>query len=227
MKKRIYKLLPLIIGLLIINFLLHKLLVVRKVECRFNNSNCTEELERIAGKIVGSSLLSPIPESEIKNYFSQVPKVENVVVETKFPFTKIISLSQRVPVGALSSDISGSNALLVDGNGVVIGPANDTNYPLLIITNLTPETKTVSLSNIIALKVLYSINKLVSSRVIGMLDVETITATYPNGPKIIIDITTNEEKWYFPLQQILERSKISSKKPATIDLRFTNPVITY
>lgn len=221
---------PLLVGLLLLVLVITagKFLVVTEVECLSDSSPCPQEFTQMVDSLKGHSLLIPKSQSDLDKLFSTNISYKSSESVYEFPSKLIVNLSLRKPVAAIATDIQGQDAMIISDDGVILGPINDSNYPLLVDEKFLKDSKTVSTNLVLAAKILYQVNTLVKSRVWGNLEGEVVTATYANGPKILISITSDINNWYSPLQQIIERSKISSnKQPVKIDLRFTNPVLTY
>ncbi len=217
-----------LIPILIITYLVaSKYVVATKVECFTQLGNCPAFYQTISTKLLHTPLLLPLSADSLVETYKKNPEVRSVKIFRRLPQTIVVNLELRFPVGSIGSDLTGDSARLVDASGFVLGSATDSSTPLLIVADFNPDFKTVSQNYVLALKILHKISQLTETRVIGSLDGSQVTATYQDGPKILIDITGNIDAWYFPLQQILKRSRIGTKSISKIDLRFSNPVLSY
>jgi cell division septal protein FtsQ len=220
--KRRFRLVP--IACLIIVFLFSVLayiqLRVNYVECYTQFGPCPDKISSILGGLKNRHLLGPLPTSQVAELFKKIPEIHTFNLYRRLPNTLIVNIVLRRPIGAIGSAVLGSQVAIVDEDGVVVGYSNNTSLPLLEISGTSTYKNT-------AIQALETISSLSSGRVSGKLEAETLQVNISQDTQIIIDITKPKNVWFSPLQFILTRSKMLGKIPKRIDLRYTNPVITY
>ena len=133
----------------------------------------------------------------------------------------------RHPVGQVLGSQSSVYGL-VDEEGVIFSQSPlPLELPQLNMSqDIQPNTR-LALSQSQAMSALNDIWQLTASLPVGSLEGTQLTASLRSGLNIIISVDQPASSWYPPLQSILDRSKMGSKLPKKIDMRFTNPVLMY
>lgn len=153
------------------------------------------------------------------------PAVASISFQRRLPDNLIVNIKLHQPIGIISLSSTGLPGFLVAADGSFLGPAVESPLPVLVFSSVLPshpDTITVS-----ALRLLSQLTALLPPKITASLEGFSLTVTAPDSPLIILTANDSSGDWYSSLQLILNRSKISTKLPKIIDLRFTNPVLTY
>ncbi len=214
-----------LLAILLCYLLFYFLLPIRKIECLTQFENCQDKYITPFSFMLGKSMLSGVPSANLKNLIKKYPEIKSIKVNKKLPNTLSLHFELRIPIGAIGENVS-SPYSIVDENGTIIANNQLSDLPILIVANRRNLTQ-LSRSQILSLKILGLISSLSRSKIVGSLENNTLAATLNDSTLVVIDIERSSTEWYAPLQLILDRSKISSKLPKKIDLRYSDPVITY
>jgi len=197
-----------------------KILLIRHLECTTQFSQCPSSLENRFSKLINRPILSRLPAPP------SLPTVESVSMIRQFPDTLLVSVKLRTPIGIISPLASPGKFYLIGSDGTQLGIAPDSDLPVLYYDGNELPAKLNS-RQLTSMQILNQMVRLFSSRISGHLTQNQLLVAIPDGPQIFLDADQPSFDWYSSLQLILERSKISLKSPKIIDLRFTNPVLTY
>jgi len=224
----IKKLLFAVILLTGLYFISPRFLLARSVECYTQFGPCPSSVAGKLSALTHLPLLRPLPSAKVKQLLAEFPQVRSVALFRRLPSTLIVSVDLRRPLGLVLGSQSPESYGLVDEDGTVFSvssgplelPVLKLSGPVDLNTQLTP-------SHTSALTAMQRLSQLGFGIPTGNLHATTLTAHMQNGLEIVINTDHSWSLWYSPLQLILDRSKISSKFPKKIDMRFTNPVLTY
>jgi len=171
-------------------------------------------------------LLKHLPQSQVQKELSRFPEVKSVSLYRRLPQTLIVSVSLRKPLGLVGPQVLGTSSL-VDSDGIILDTENQSSLPLLLVEKPLQTGYQLSAIQLDALQVLNQLASLSPARVIGKIDGDDLIVYFEQDTQIFFDLTHLPPNWHATLQVILARSKIHSKMPRTIDLRFNNPTVTF
>ena len=203
-------------------------LIAQKVECYTQFGACPQYIQQMTPNLVGYPLYRPLPSAQIKSQLISFPEIEAVKLYRRLPHTLVVSITLRRPIGAVTSSVLGVQTSLVDEQGTLFSTAENTSLPLLVIEgDLSPGTR-LSADYLQVLRLLEKAGTITSSRIIATYSPpQTLTLHLPGSLQVILDTQNSPDNWPSSLQLILARSKIGDKIPRKIDLRYTNPVVSY
>lgn len=199
---------------------------ITRVECQSQFGKCPEDVDRLTQQLIGMQSVS-LNLEKTKSELSQSNTIHSISAKRRGISGILVEVVVRVPLGNIQSDISGSNARIIDEEGYVIKNEGSAILSSLVVENWSDTSKKATPEQVVAVKALEEIKKISNRKSIGTLNGLELTASTGDGPKIIINLEKPFESWLSSLQVILERSRISSKQPEKIDLRFNNPVLVY
>ena len=224
--KKIFFILP---GLLVVGgiyYLTSTLLLAGAVECYTQYGPCPTNYVTDLEWIKNHSLLTPLPENQVSTSLKKYIEVKNVNLYRRLPKTLVVSVELRKPLGTLGPDVLGAQAIS-DEEGLILGESQNQTLPFLYSTVKPQAGEKISSDQIKALQRLSQVSLLTQSPVSGRLDGQDLTIYLSNEQKVVLNLVHSPSNWYATLQVILERSKIHSKIQKVIDLRFTDPIITF
>lgn len=188
---------------------------VQKVDCHTQFGPCPPYLSEVTQKLIGYPLYRPLPTIQIQQKLAQFSEVRSVNLKRRLPNTLIVNVTLRSPIGAVNSS-------LVDDQGVLYSSADNSPLPLLQIPGSLPD------NYLSAVKLLGQVGRFSEHRIVGTLIAPTVLSVFLDKDlQVLLDTQNSPKNWSSSLQLILARSKIGSKIPRKIDLRFSNPVVTY
>lgn len=204
-----------------------KYLLARSVECYTQYGPCPAYLTDGLDSFKNYPLLRPLPAGDVRRILTAFPQVKSVSLFRRLPSTLVVSVDLRRPFG----QVLGSQTAvygLVDEEGVIFSQTESRlDLPLLSLPEVIVPNSRLAANQGLALQALNAIWQLTSSLPTGQLSGSELQVSLPTGPQIIIGADAPVTSWYPPLHLILTRSKMGSKLPKKIDLRFTHPVLTY
>jgi len=221
------KLILLIPFLAVLYMLSSRYLLARSVECYTQYGLCPEYLVSGLENLKDYPLLQPLPANRVRSELASFPAVKSISLFRRLPSTLVVSIDLRHPVGQVLGSQSSVYGL-VDEEGVIFSQSPlPLELPQLNMSqDIQPNTR-LALSQSQAMSALNDIWQLTASLPVGSLEGTQLTASLRSGLNIIISVDQPASSWYPPLQSILDRSKMGSKLPKKIDMRFTNPVLMY
>lgn len=203
-----------------------RLFQVRRLVCTTQFGSCPDSIFKLVQPFLGTSLLPPFSSSAINHKLAVHRQIKSFTLSRQLPDRLVIQLLLRSPLGVVYLSESSATGSVVDSEGVPLGSFAATNLPVLYYSDYQSSQQLDQLG-VTSLSIIQQVSTLSRISVSGILKRTTLEISIPNGPKVIIDASKSDSDWYSPLQLILDRSKISFKSPKTIDLRYTNPVLTY
>jgi cell division septal protein FtsQ len=224
-RRKILILAVLLIGLAIFAIFSPKILYARIVECYTQHGVCPEEWLTNLTTLQNTPLLFPLPRTQAATILKKFTQVESVRLYRRLPSTLVVLVQVRSPLGLVgpTSQVLG----VADENGIVFSLAPNLQLPHLVTSNSPQLQQKITPLEIMALKALNTLTPFSNNQISGELDNTSLSVQLTKETLVVIDVKKNPSSWTAPLQLILDRSKISPKVPAKIDLRFTNPVISY
>ena len=216
-----------IIGLVVV-FVMVITLSATKVECYTQFGPCPESLSSSLQSVVPVRLVGGQPKQKVSQALKSFQYIKSYDVYRRLPSTIVVAIELSRPVAYITNN---SKVLGVStDSGSIISATSGLSLPELEIQGLSEENKIVRLNEVQlkAVANLIKVSTLVNTKVSGKLDGYYLSVNIGSKmPIIMLDIKNDTSSWYSPLQTILERSRISSKIPTKIDLRFNQPVLSY
>jgi hypothetical protein len=213
-------------GLLAYFYLASNFFHVRAVECYTQYGNCPQEYLLALQSAQGIPLLKPLPSNLIKSKLNNHIEIKNISLYRRLPKTLVVSVSLRKPLGTVGTQVLGARALS-DEEGLIISRTESSTLPFLQSEKELSLGERIGEYQVTSLRILGEISQMTQKPVSGKLDSHDLTVFISDEQKVLLNLQNLSPKWYNTLQVILERSKILSKIPKMIDLRFSDPVLTF
>jgi len=220
-----------LIGLLVFGWWYSRGIVkANSIECYTQYGICSSDITEKLTWLSRTPLLFPLPHQKVTRQLSQFTQVKKAKLYRRLPSTLVVSIDLRKPLGIIGPQVLGTKAI-ADEEGVVIGLVDSSTLPQLVADVKQPGYKIgdrISGLEGQAMKVLSEIGSISSKQIIGRLQDSKLEVLLSESPtQIWLDINYLPPNWKDSLQLILDRSKIQSKVLKIIDLRFTNPILSY
>ena len=206
-----------------------KMFKIRDIRCSTQFGSCPPAVESLLlSQFNQAQLLFGFPGQKIRSKLKSFPAIDSVIFYKHLPSSLAVSLKLRTPVGVVVTSASPSFKQLASSDGILLGPTADSFLPILILTSAPILPAQLDHTATMALHTLSLLTSLIPVQLTGeLINTSDLVITSPNSPQIFLNVTHSDSQWYSSLHLILKRSKISLKSPQIIDLRFTNPVLTY
>ncbi|OGD09694.1 hypothetical protein A2397_00805 [Candidatus Amesbacteria bacterium RIFOXYB1_FULL_44_23] len=198
---------------------------VRNVECYTQYGLCQEDLYHAVSPLLNRPIFNRGSSAGILNGLRQNLEIKSAVANYKFPQTVAFEIVLRKPMGQLGSQ-SSEVYTVSDEEGLVIRLSPRSNLPLLFSDQTYKPGDRLSDLQLQALKIISLVNQIDAKITEGVMTDHQLTIKSP-GPVILLDLDKIPAQWYPTLQVLLARSKILSNPPKTIDMRFSNPTISF
>lgn len=208
---------------------LPRLIKVKKVECHSQYGLCSNELLIKVNSVLGDSIDGA--KKKAAEVFKNTQLIENYSFRFKLPSTLRIDLILKKPKYALYSKET-KEIVVVDGKGVVLEKATDTNLPHVTISDNLPNVgEVVDSKKIFALEIIHSIYYLYQVKS-GEIINDSLEVIIPGSAKIIFPLGGERDILLGSIKLILSRlnqdeNSLKIGKVKEIDLRYKNPVIRY
>jgi cell division septal protein FtsQ len=173
--------------------------------------------------------LFPLPQKEVDKQLTDFPQVKSARLYRRLPSTLVVGIILHKPLGTIGSQVLGVKAI-ADTEGEVFQMQVNDQLPQLLVPNGSDTPKPgqkLSPPQLRALHILSTISKITSSRVLGRQDRSRLEIALSDATLVVVDLDYLPSNWDTTLHLILDRSKIQSKVPKTIDLRFSSPILKY
>jgi cell division septal protein FtsQ len=223
------KRLLLVLGVVILFLLWYfsdKWLTAKNLECYTQYGNCPQVIVDSLHGFYGTHLLQPLPKAKVVAKLKTFIEIKTINLYRRLPDTLVLSLEMRKPIGTLGSQVLGTH-VISDDEGVVIGQTDKANFPLLLDPEVLGLGNRLGGDQVVALKLLGQMNSLSEGQIVGKIASGQLTVYFPENFIVLLDLSHITSNWYTTLQVILTRSKIQSKLPKVIDLRFSSPIVTF
>lgn len=214
------------IYILLVFFLFFPLLVfpriikVRVVECYNQYGLCSNELLVKVNAISGDSI--NIAERKITEEFKNTKLIDSYSFRFKLPSTLRIDLILKKPKYALVEKNT-NQAVILDGNGLVLEKVEKTNLPYVVISDSLPNIgETVESKKTFALELVYGIYYLYQVKS-GEIVNDSLEVNISDAGKVIFPLMGERDILLGSMKLILSRAG----KFKEIDLRYKNPVIRF
>jgi hypothetical protein len=222
------KIILVIVPLALLYIFSPKYLKAESVECYTQYGPCPSNVVESLQSLTGLPLLRPLPSASVKSSLAPYPQVKSVSLFRRLPKTIVVSIDLHRPIGqVLSSTSTGPYGLVGDDGTIFSQSPSGQNLPSLLLDSDSLPSSKLSGIQTSALTSLELLSRLTSTMPTGVLSGTDLTASLDSGLQIVLNVERPSDDWYPPLQLILARSKMSSKYPKKIDLRFNHPVLTY
>lgn len=198
---------------------------VQDISCSTQYGPCSFEEEEKLDEFLGENIFT-LSASQVKERFREDFTIRQVLVEKRFPGRLRVVLEKRKPLVALRPEsLTQDGVFLVDRDGVISDFARQSPLPHLTAAGDFVVGKKVDdkfLQAVTLLSLTFKTQQSTLGEVKGdfmKVEVGETEVRYPleRDPKVSVGA----------LQLIMTRSRIDGKLPKTIDLRYSNPVLTY
>jgi cell division septal protein FtsQ len=229
-KRRIIRQLMIFFGWLFVIFVLLTLLNnyfrIRKIECYTQYGLCKDSYYHSLGQIIDKPVLQKSSWDSALNMIIKNLEIKSVSPRYKFPNTAVFKILLRKPLGQIGNQALSEYAIS-DIEGLIIDVTQKSNLPLLLLDQRFHLGDRLSPTQMEALKIISLVNQIDAKIAEGSIVDNLLTINSQSSPIILLDLDKIPAQWYPTLQVILARSKILSKPPKTIDMRFNNPTISF
>jgi cell division septal protein FtsQ len=229
-KRRIIRRLMILFGWLFVIFssltLLNNYFRIRKIECYTQYGLCKDSYYQSLGQIVDKPILKKTSWDKALDVIVKDLEVKSVISRYKFPNTAVFKVTLRKPLGQVGNQALSEYAIS-DTEGLIVDVTQKSNLPLLLLDQRFHLGDRLSPTQMEALKIISLVNQIDAKIAEGSIVNNLLTINSPPGPIILLDLDKVPAQWYPTLQVILARSKILSRPPKTIDMRFNNPTISF
>jgi len=245
--KKLLKIFGLLILLALIVFWLRSdFWRVKKINCRFNQLDCNEEIANKINEFALTKNLLFFPRQSVTKRIKEVfVQVDTVNIKKIIPDKLLFELTSRKPVVALAVELSPElNAAasakpqfsltgiyyLVDEQGVVVKKMEENqNLPLILFDsdpNLKAGEKIYQDEVLKTIEILMGMKlRLLEPKISRVINLGEIDIWLENGTLTLFNGEKEAQVQLDSLQFISSRSKIEGKQIKKIDLRFDKPVI--
>lgn len=200
---------------------------VAKIDCKTQYSLCSEQDQNTLSELVGKSMIDvnskSVEDKIIKNYSNR-----RIVTQKIFPSTLSVFIEKRKPLVALDPTIGEEGLYLVDNDGVIQQFVNSSSLPVVVLTPNSPLMLGGKADSDIqqAVKLMHLIYKGQNINK-GSMNGKSLEILLSNDIKVIFSLDRDPQVLVGALQLITSRIRIEGKVPKSIDLRYSNPVLTY
>ena len=196
-----------------------------KIECFTQYGPCQEDLVNKAKFLVGRPIYLPLPRKQIAQTFSNISSISEVVAHRRLPSTLVLGIILRRPI-AVVLGIS-QQRVVVDERGVVFDSKDRSALPVLYIDGNVEIGTTLEGQQLTAAKLVNQVGSIIQTPVSARLQGKSLLIASNNGVEIVLDTEHVADNWDTSLQSIWARSKIDGKLMQKIDLRFSQPAVTF
>jgi cell division septal protein FtsQ len=224
--RRIWPKILLLIFLAFIWYESDRYFYVRHLECYTQFGSCPEKITNDVSWLIDYPLLKPLPIKKVREQLAGLSEIKSVNLYRRLPQTLVLSVALRKPIGLVGSQVLGMH-VIADEEGVIIGQSDVSNLPLLMDDTSPKMGDKLDVNKLLSLHILGRLSPLSASRVIGKLSGSDLTAYLSGNTQVVVNLSHLAPNWYTTLQVILDRSKILTKIPRIIDLRFSSPIVTF
>jgi len=198
---------------------------ITKIECYTQFGPCSDNITASLQMYKNKLLISRIKSLQIVSLIGKPESFKSVKIFRRFPQTLVITLIYRQAILRVNSAVLGFQTA-VDSEGMVINTNNTDTLPYLNTPQKYKPGDMLDKQSLKAVQVTFDLSKILLKPVKADF-VSPIIKTNIDGSEILLDINYLSDDWSSSLQKVLSRSKINSKVPKIIDLRFSQPVLTY
>lgn len=227
--RKLSGIIKLLLIIIISTFLWSKSAIIffaRHLECYTQYGSCPAEITGRLQWLINTPLFKPLPEMAVKNNLKSIIEIKSIHLFRRLPQTLVLSIELRKPIGEVGNQVLGAYAV-ADTEGLILNSQTENTLPLLLIDKQVKPGNSLNPQEVSSIKIMNSASSLSSGRLVGKVESGQLLMYFPENVLVKIDLNHVLSNWYNTLQVILGRSKIQSNMPKVIDLRFTNPLVTY
>lgn len=205
-------------------------LIVKKIDCRFNQTACPGEIWMdLMSLTIGKNIIF----LSTKNLVGQVEKTNPLLKEVKIkknlPNHLFFELRKREPQAALKNPEKGF--WIIDEEGFLLEKTNETELPVILVEqpiNLNVGEKIVEKETVWAVNLLKGLKfRLLKPKTAKIVSPRQIEVELDDKPLVIFSSLKEADFQLDSLQLIFSRSKIEGRNLKQVDLRFDKPVVIY
>jgi hypothetical protein len=200
-------------------------LLVRKIECFTQYGYCPDIYLAKLNAFKSISLVGGLPKKQIAMELNQFSEIKKFNVYRRLPETLVVSVILRKPLSGISDSVLGWKTG-IDSEGQVFSIDPSPSLPLIITDKVYQPGEKVNGTLLTAGRFLSDAADLAPSRLIGRVNGNRLDFAI-GAAQVVVDLDKSPSNWPSSLQSILNRSKMGLKFPKVIDLRFSQPVLTY
>lgn len=205
---------------------LPQLFPVNTIECFTRQEKCeTRYLEKLSS-VKGQSLLWSLPDSQVKSQLNGFPEIEKIELHRRLPGTLVVNIFQRKAISLITGKVLGEK-VAVDSSGFAYAPLQSETLPIFTSDTFSEYPQTLDDQTAQAILILSRAQDLFDQPIKGSFQNNSLFIDTNQGLRVVFDINNITDNWYSSLQLVLSRSKMSAKIPQIIDLRYTDPVLTF
>ena len=226
MIRHLPKILVLLIALGLVIFIIRKyqLFFTRRITCFTQFGPCHSSLTTLLASFQNTDLSKALPLTQIRRALSPRTDIKEVKAYRRLPHTLVIAIILRQPVSSISDQVMGSSVDF-DSEGVVFAGSTSA-FPLIVYPQAFLPGQKVADPVLEAGLIMKKLSPLSPHRLIGYINKDDLITSI-RQIEVVIGLKQQPSSWLSSLQLILDRSKMDSKTPKKIDLRFSQPVVTY
>jgi cell division septal protein FtsQ len=225
--KKYWLLLVPTIGLIVVCWqMFPRLFTITHIECFTQQGTCDSQYLEQLNLIKGQPLLWTLPKFQVDKELGNFKEIGKIDLHRRLPNTLIVNIFQRKAIGLIIGNVLGEN-IAVDSSGYAYAPLKSESLPILTTNTFTEYPSVLDTSTSQAILILSQAQNLFDQPLHGLLDNTSLVINTNLGSRIVFDINNLPDNWHYSLQIVLSRSKMSAKIPQIIDLRYTDPILTY
>jgi len=198
---------------------------IKLVECFSQFGPCPDKIIANLEQFKGQKLISILSAEKILNGLPNKETIKSLKISRRLPNVLVITIALRQPISRIDSKVLDKKAT-IDDEGVVIGIVNASVLPYLKTTQKYLPGDILDKPTLSAALVLKKISELQNQSLEGEFTLPVVKIKLKES-LVLLDVYHLADNWDDSLQKILVQSKIDSKLPKIIDLRYTQPVLTY
>lgn len=214
-----------ILLILIPGFFMYTGLKVNRVDCFTQYGECAEEYRDNLKFLINRPIFKNIPANQVITQFPSSGNIKSLKIYRRLPSTVVITLTLRQPVGYITNQVLGS----VDGfdeTGKIFPIEKTGSLPLLIASADYSAGDSITDKVFKAAEMLVKISSLTPEQITGYFSGQELRVKI-NDTDIILDPESSPNNWFSSLHSILNRSKMLDKLPKKVDMRYSQPVVTF
>ena len=203
-------------------------LAIESINCKTQYGICTDQETEMFYQFKGKNLFT-LNQNLVKSLGERFSSNRRVFIQKVFPNTLVVVLEKKKPIVAVKMDVQPRGVFLVDQDANVIEFASDTALSVIVIKEGSAALvigKSLGEEFAQAVQIMSLVEKTqgVSQ---GYYDGNVFSLELADSTKVFFPLDKNPQVLVGALQLILTRSRIDSKLPRIIDLRYSNPVLRF
>ncbi len=208
-------------------FLKSPLFAVNTINCKTQYSLCSDTDQKLLDSFKGQNLIF-LKTHDVEAKITQSFANRKIVVQKSFPGTLSVFLERRKPYVAIRVADSPDGVFLVDNEGVIVEYSKTSSLPAIITSEKSPLVvgESVDSNTLQAIKIMQLVYKSQKATE-GLLHDAQLDIKLSDGALAIFPLDRDPQVSVGALQLITARIRIDGKVPKSIDLRYSNPVLSY